>query len=123
MSSESGSCVIGLEIENEYVRWVCYDNRDGSFKTIVPILRTYKNRDDVKKLIDLGFQDGLPLTADQLPETVDRSEVLQPSELTENCYEFYGDEHHMYRYIFTKDNKWICRAPDFFDMDKLQDNF
>ena len=116
ISFGSGCCIIGLELETEHVRWVHYENLDGGFRTIVPILRTYTNRDDVKKLIDLGFQNGLPLTSDQLPENVEKSKLV---ELALTRHEFYDDDATLYRYIFAKDNKWICRAPEFFDMDNL----
>jgi hypothetical protein len=121
-SYDCGCCVIGIEVDNEYVRWVSYENRDGSFSVIVPILRTYTKRSDVEKLIDLGFQAGLPVASDQL-EAVYNTESLkkvgEPPKVALSRHEFYDEDATLYRYIFTNDNKWICRAPDFFDMDIL----
>jgi hypothetical protein len=106
------TCVIGLELNDGRVRWVCYDT-DGRLEKIVPILRTYKTHDDVKKLLDLGFQSGVPMTADRLPATVDRAEVDNPSEIADDRYEL---AERCCQYIFTESSTWMCRSPDFFVM-------
>ena len=112
-------CVIGMELPYDRVRWVYYMT-DPSFSRICPILRTYVNAADVKLLLDRGSQEehGLPPTAQQLavlPECI----TSRPAEQALGAYEFYGDEATAYRYIFTKDGKWVCHAPCYFDIANL----
>jgi hypothetical protein len=112
-------CVIGLELPNEHVRWVYYMT-DPCFSRICPILRTYENAADVKKLLDRGSREEneLPLTAQQLAVSAERVADI-PAETALSRYEFYDDEAHACRYIFTKDNKWVCHMPDYFDIANL----
>jgi hypothetical protein len=109
------SFLIGLTLSNESVKYIIIHS-DGHFGNIVPILRKYKKRSDIEKLMKMGNLDAL-CDVSELPEVVNEFDTEEPAEI---AYEKYDLPRYQYIYIFNECDEWECQTSCYFRMDQLK---
>jgi hypothetical protein len=112
-------CYIGIE-ENGYVEYI-YIHFDGYFSSIVPILRDYTRREDVKKMIARGDDVLLSLSQLQKNEPYEVRPENRPKRITSMYALLDARPRVAYVYVFTRDNEWVCSPViPFFSMNELK---
>lgn len=93
-------CYVGLENNDRTVEYIEF-SFDGYFSSMVPFLKQYKTREEVKKMID---------------------EREEENHTERSIYALLSPEHRInYIYIFAKEGNWIChKTLPYFDMDELK---
>jgi len=110
------SCYIGIEEANGSVEYI-YNHFDGYFENIVPILRDYTEREDVKKMITSGGLVSLSELRMNTPHN-----VREPPCRISSMYNLMDAKPRVaYVYVFTRDNEWVCDVTlPFFSMKELK---
>ena len=113
-------CYIGIEENNGNVEYI-YVHFDGYFSNIVPILRDYKKREDVKKMIARGNDAVLLLSEVQKNEPYTVLPENRPR-LAGSMYALMDTEPRVsYVYVFTRYDEWVCDTVlPFFEMSELR---
>lgn len=113
-------CYIGIENQNGTVEYI-YVHFDGDFSSIVPILRDYTKREDVKKMIARGTDAALFLSEVQKNEPYTVLPENRPQHIS-NMYELLNQRPRVgYVYIFTRDDEWVCHTTSpYFSMNDLK---
>ena len=117
---------IGIEnddgsVSSVYCHWDGYPNNNG-----VMLERHYKNRDKVKKLIELGSLSSLAPLVDPTKETHsfnnpeedvvkayhrDRGDSYDKPRIDSSKESYFSGDIQEYGYLFTKEGKWVvCDA-------------
>lgn len=92
-------CYVGLENSDGKVEYIEFFF-DGYFSSMVPFLKNYKTREEVKKMID---------------------EEEKEKHTERSIYALSLHYRVSYIYIFAKEGNWIChKTLPYFDMDELK---
>jgi hypothetical protein len=111
-------CYIGIEEDDGSVEYI-YIHFDGYFSSIVPILRDYTEREDVKKMIARG-DDGL-ISLHELQKNEPYNVREGPSRISSMYALIDARPRVAYVYVFTRDNEWLCDVTlPFFSMKHLK---
>jgi hypothetical protein len=106
-------CYIGIEEQDGTVEYI-YVHWDGYFSNIVPILREYTNREDVKKMIARGSDATLLLSEVQKNEPHTVLPENRPQRISSMYALLDARPRVGYIYVFTRDNEWICHTISFY---------
>jgi hypothetical protein len=113
-------CYIGIEEENGTVEYI-YVHFDGYFEKIVPILREYTNREDVKKMIARGTNACILLSEVQKNEPYTVLPEDRPQRISSMYALLDAKPRVSYVYVFTRDDEWVCDTTlPYFNMKELK---
>lgn len=113
-------CYIGIEDQNGIVEYI-YVHFDGDFENIVPILREYTNREDVKKMISRGSETCLLLREVQKNEPYTILPENRPQRISSMYALMDAKPRVAYVYVFTRYDEWVCDVTlPYFSMSDLK---
>jgi hypothetical protein len=114
------SCYIGLEEQDGTVEYI-YVHFDGYFSNIVPILKDYTNREDVKKMIARGSEAPILLSEIQKNEPYTVLSENRPQRIRSMYALLEARPRVSYVYVFSRDDEWVCdKTIPFFSMNELK---
>ena len=100
-------CYIGIEEQDRSVEYI-YIHFDGYFSNIVPTIREYVNREDVKKMIARG-DDGL-VSLRELQKNEPHTVENCPCRISSKYALLDARPRVSYVYVFTRENEWECAS-------------